>query len=126
MARTKAARLTHNQQIHYVKTRKITFADDGVAVETDGKIPAGALIIKPISGFQVNVAFDGSAVIDAGPTTNDDLWMTDGSGGTIAFVPLDEAVTMAVGTSDVQPIFTMSGGTVTAGEGYGVIAYIMV
>jgi hypothetical protein len=124
MARTKAARLTYNQQIHYVKTRKITSADDGVAVETDNKIPAGCLIIKPLSGFMVNVAFDGSAVVDAGPTTNDDLWATDLATGTIAFVPFDEAVTMEVGTTDVQPIFTMSGGTVTVGEGYGVVAYI--
>lgn len=124
MARTRAARQNITQQIQYVRTRKITFADDGVAVKTDGMIPAGSLIIKPMSGFQVNVAFDGSAVVDAGPTTNDDLWATDLATGTVTFVPLDEAVTMAVGTSDVQPIFTMSGGTVTAGEGYGLIAYI--
>lgn len=125
MARSKPARQTHHQQIHWLKTRLITFADDGVAVEFDGKIPAGSLIIKPISGFQVNVAFDGSGVIDIGPTTNDDLWMTDGSGGTVAFVPLDEAVTMYV-TDDTLPICTMSGGTVTAGNGYGVIAYIKI
>jgi len=125
MARTRAARQNYFQNIQYVKTRKITFADDGVAVKTDGQLPAGALIIKPMSGFMVNVAFDGSAVVDAGPTTNDDLWATDLATGTVTFVPLDEAVTMAVGTSPVQPIFTMSGGTVTVGEGYGVIAYIM-
>lgn len=125
MARTKSARQTHNQQIHWLTTRLITFADDGVAVEFDGKIPAGSLIIKPISGFQVNVAFDGSGVIDIGPTSNDDLWMTDGSGATATFVPLDEAVTMYV-SEDVLPICTMTGGTVTAGQGYGVIAYIKV
>ncbi len=124
MTRPTAARQLYTQQLSYVKTRLITFADDGVAVPTDGKIPAGSLIIKPISGFQVNVAFDGSAVVDAGPTTNDDLWATDLATGTITFVPFDEAVTMAVGTSDVQPIFTMSGGTVSVGEGYGVIFYI--
>lgn len=123
MARTKSARQNLTQQITYVKTRKITFADDGVAVETDAKIPAGSLIIKPMSGFMVNVAFDGSAVVDAGPTTNDDLWATDLATGTVTFVPFDEAVTMYV-ADEVQPIFTMSGGTVTAGEGYGVIAYI--
>ena len=125
MARTKAARQTYNQQIHYVRTRKITFADDGVAVETDNKIPAGSLIIKPLSGFMVNVAFDGSTVVDAGPTTNDDLWATDLATGTVTFVPFDEAVSMYV-SDDVQPIFTATGGTVTVGEGYGVVAYIKV
>ena len=35
MTRTIAAREIHTQQITYVKTRKITFADDGVAVECD-------------------------------------------------------------------------------------------
>jgi len=123
MARTKAARLSTTQQITWLRTREITFADDGVAVEFDGKIPANSLIIKPISGFQVNVAFDGSGVIDIGPSTNDDLWMTDGTGATVTFVPLDEAVTMKV-TEDTLPICTMSGGTVTAGSGYGVIAFI--
>lgn len=125
MTRTKQAVQNITQQITWLKTRLITFADDGVAVEFDGKIPAGSLIIKPISGFMVNVAFDGSGVVDIGPTTNDDLWMTDGSGGTVTFVPLDEAVTMYV-DADVQPICTMTGGTVTAGEGYGVIAYIKI
>lgn len=125
MARTRASRQPILQQITYLKTRKITFADDGVAVYFDGQIPAGSLIIKPLSGFQVNVAFDGSGVIDIGPTSNDDLWMTDGSGATVTFVPLDEAVTMYV-DADTQPICTMSGGTVTTGEGYGVIAYIKV
>jgi len=123
MARTKAARQNITQQIQYVKTRKITFADDGVAVKTDGMIPAGSLIIKPMSGFQVNVAFDGSAVVDAGPTSNDDLWATDLATGTITFVPFDEAVTMYV-SEDTDVIFTMTGGTVSVGEGYGVVAFI--
>lgn len=123
MTRTKSARQATEQVISFVKTRQITAADDGTAVQTDGKIPANSLIIKPMSGFMVNVAFDGSAVVDAGPTSNDDLWATDLATGTITFVPFDEAVTMRV-TEDTQPIFTMSGGTVTVGEGYGVVAYI--
>jgi hypothetical protein len=123
MARTKAARQHYPQQITYVKTRKITFADDGVAVECDAKVPAGSLIIKPLSGFQVNVAFDGSGVIDAGTAANDDLYATDLSGSAVTFVPFDEAVTMTV-TEDTMITFTMSGGTVTTGEGYGVVDYI--
>ena len=123
MTRTIPARELYGQQITFIKTRLITYADDGTAVHCDAKIPAGSLILKPISGFQVNVAFDGSAVVDAGPTSNDDLWATDLATGTIAFVPFDEAVTMYV-SEDTDVIFTMSGGTVAAGEGYGVVAYI--
>lgn len=125
MTRTIPARELHTQQIMFVKTRLITFADDGVAVKTDGRIPAGSLIIKPMSGFQVNVAFDGTTLVDVGPDTNDDLWATDMVTTAITFLPLDEAVTMYV-SADTQPIFTATGGTVTVGQGYGIISYIKV
>lgn len=125
MARTKAARQNYTQQIQYLKTRVVTAADDAVVVYFDGQIPAGSLIIKPLSGFMVNVAFDGTTVVDIGPTTNDDLWATDLVTTSIAFVPFDEAVTMYV-SADTQPILTATGGTVTVGSGYGVIAYIKV
>lgn len=123
MTRSIPARAISDQQITFIKTRLITYADDGTAVHCDAKIPAGSLILKPISGFQVNVAFDGSAVVDAGPTSNDDLWATDLATGTITFVPFDEAVTMYV-SEDTDVIFTMTGGTVSVGEGYGVVAFI--
>lgn len=125
MARTKAARQHYPQQITYIKTRLVTAADDAVVIPFDAKIPAGSLIIKPLSGFMVNVAFDGTTVVDIGPDTNDDLWATDLVTTAIAFVPFDEAVTMYV-SADTQPILTATGGTVTVGQGYGVIAYIKV
>ncbi len=125
MARTKAARQHYPQQVTYITTRKITAADDGVTVPFNAKIPAGSLILKPLSGFMVNVAFDDSTVVDIGPDSNGDLWATDLVTTTVTFVPIDEAVTMYV-SADTQPVLTATGGTVTVGEGYGVIAYIKV
>lgn len=119
------ARQYVTQQIHYLR-KGFSYADTG-NVLTVGTIPAGALILKPLSGVFVNVAFTAGTnkQIDIGPTSNDDLWGTDLSLASIAFVPLDEAVSMLV-SSDTAIIATpdLTGSSNTAGEGVIVIAYI--
>ena len=88
------ARQYSQQMIHYLR-KGITYADDGTTVDV-GTIPAGSLILKPLSGVYVNTAFNGATTntLDIGPSTDSgtNLWGTLLALGAIAHVPLDEAV----------------------------------
>lgn len=115
-----------SQQVVSEFRKKITFTDNGKVVVV-GTIPAGALILKPLSGVQVATAFNaGTAnVLDIGHLADDDFFATDLALGTVTFVPLDELVTMKV-TSDTTIIATpaLSGTAATAGEADVVICFI--
>jgi hypothetical protein len=104
----------------------VGFADNGVA-KSIGVIPAGSLILKPISGLQVNTVFNAGTnnFIDIGTLANDDLYGTDLSGTAATFVPLDEAVTMRV-TADTEIIATvgLTGTAATTGQADVVIAFL--
>ena len=122
-----AARQYHTQQIHYLR-KSITFADDGTTV-TIGTIPAGSLVLKPISGVAVTTVFNAGTtnVLDIGPSTDSgtDLWATDLALGTLAFVPLDEAVTNLVSVDTiVQAAVDLTGTAATTGAAEIIIAYI--
>ena len=113
------------QVVHYLRKTISSPADRGKVV-TVGILPAGALILKPLSGVQVITAFtDGTnKLLDIGTSGNDDLFGTDLSLATIAFVPLDEAVSMRV-EADTTIIATPDlTGTAGVGEAEVVIAYI--
>jgi len=117
------ARVYHTQQVHYIDAT-LTF-DSGVV--TIGTIPSGAHIIKPISGAAVNVAFNAGTnnLIDIGTTANDDLFATDLAGGTIAFVPFDEAVTQLVAADTTfTATYAQTGTAASAGSARIVICYI--
>jgi hypothetical protein len=121
------ARNFNKQMIHYLR-KGITFADDGTTV-TVGVIPAGSLIIKPISGVAVTTVFNAGStnVLDIGPSTDSgtDLWATDLALGSLAFVPLDEAVTNLVSVdTTVQAAVDLTGTAATTGAAEIVIAYI--
>lgn len=118
------AREYHTQQIHYL--RKSIAYNDTFPV-TVGKLPAGALIVKPISGVQVNTVFNAATtnVLDIGTDSNDDLYGTDLALGTATFVPLDEAVSMVVAAETlITATYAQTGTAATAGAGEVVIAYI--
>ena len=121
-----AARDYQMQMIHYLR-KTITFADAGTTV-TIGTIPAGAVLVKPISGVAVSVAFNGNTTntLDIGPSTDSgtNLWMTVGALGSIAFVPLDEAVTNVVSVDTVVQAAVVSTAGASAGSGEIIIAYI--
>lgn len=112
------------QNIQYLK-KKIVFGDTGAKVI--GTAPAGAIILKPISGLQIVTVFNaGTAnVIDIGTTADDDLYGTDLSGTAVAFVPLDEAVSTYL-TADTTFTVTpgLTGTAATTGEAWAIIAYI--
>lgn len=121
------AREFHTQQVHYLR-KTIGFADDGKTI-TVGTIPAGSLILKPISGVAVTTVFNAGTtnVADLGPSTDSgtDLWATDLALGTLAFVPLDEAVTNLVTVeTTVQIAVDLTGTDATTGSAEVIIAYI--
>lgn len=121
-----AARDYNMQMIHYLR-KTITYADNGKTV-TIGVIPAGAVLVKPISGVAVSVAFTGDTTntLDIGPSTDSgtNLWMTIGALGTIAFVPLDEAVTNVVDVDTIVQAKVVSSANAGAGSAEIIIAYL--
>jgi len=120
------ARSFHTQQIHYLR-KSITFADNGTTVDI-GTIPAGSQLVKPISGVAVNVAFNGGATntLDIGPSTDSgtNLWATVLALGSIAFVPIDEAVSGLVSVDTLVQAYVVSTAGASAGSAEIIIAYI--
>lgn len=114
------------QMVQYIRA-SVTFADNGSAVSV-GVIPAGALILKPISGAQVEEAFNAGTTntIDIGTSADADLYATDLAGGTVTFVPIDEAVALTV-SADTEIFATvgLTGTAATAGKATIVVAYIV-
>lgn len=120
------ARIYHTDQVHYF-AKDFTYADDG-SVLTLGVLPAGGRIVKPMSGVQVHVAFNAGStnVLDIGTSDNDDLYGTDLALGSIAFVPLDEAVSMAVSVdTTLTATVDLTGTAASAGSGTVSIAYVI-
>ena len=115
------------QMVHYLR-KGFTFADDGKTL-TVGTIPAGSLLLKPISGVAITEVFNAGStnVADMGPSTDSgtDLWATDLALGALAFVPLDEAVSNLVAVDTVVQIAVdLTGTAATTGKGVVVIAYV--
>lgn len=112
------------QAVHYLR-KGFTYADDGTTL-TVGVIPSGATIIKPMSGVQVNVVFNAGTtnVLDIGTSASSALYATDLALGTIAFVPLDEAVTMSVSAdTTITASVDLTGTAATTGQGEVIICY---
>lgn len=120
------ARDDNSQNLHFLR-KDITFADMGKLL-TIGTIPAGAQIIKPISGVQVKTVFNSATttVLDVGTTADGDLYGTDLDVKTaVAFVPFDEAVSFAVAAdTTITAQLAETGATATAGTATIVIAYV--
>lgn len=116
----------HHQMVHYLR-KSWTFADNG-KVLTVGTLPAGALVLKPISGVVVEVVANAGTnnFADLGVTGDADLFGTDLSLLALGFIPADEAVTGYVMAADIDVIFTLqlTGTAATTGSGEVVIAYI--
>ena len=121
-----SAREYHQHQIHYLR-RDFTYLDDG-KVLTVGTLPAGAVMHKPMSGVDVQVLFNAGStnVLDSGTAANDDLYATDLALGTVAFVPLDEAVSMkvTVATTIIATV-DLTGTAAGTGQASVVIAYTL-
>lgn len=119
------ARQFHHQLIHYIR-RDLTFADRGKQLEI-GTIPAGSVIVKPISGVNVHTAFNGTGtdLIDIGVLADDDLYATDLAAQTVGFAALDEAVSVYVAVDTTLTVtYADQNSDATAGAAQAVIAYI--
>lgn len=114
------------QNVQFI--RKTLGVGDMAKVVKLGTIPANSLILKPLSGVQVNVAFNSATttVLDIGSAADGDLYATDLDVKTAAaFLPLDEAVSMVV-TADTELTCQLAetGAAATAGSAVVVIAFI--
>ena len=119
--------LLYQQAVVHFLRKTVTFADDEVAIQV-GIVPAGTLILKPMSGVHVTTAFNSGTknAVDIGTDANDDLWGTDLALGTATFVPLDEAVGGYVVSEDtiVTATVDLTGTAATAGEAEVVICFV--
>jgi len=121
------ARKSHLQMIHFLR-KTIVFGDNGTTV-TVGTVPAGSLILVPISGVQVDVAFDGNSsnVLSIGASTDSGTndMASAISLATIGFVTLDETTTAKTVSVDTKIVAAVtSTADAAAGRGEIVIAYI--
>lgn len=115
------------QMIHYLR-KTIVFGDDGTTV-TVGTIPAGSLILTPISGVQVDVAFDGNSsnVLSIGASTDSGTndMASAISLAAIGFVTIDETTTAKVVSVDTKVVAAVtSTASAAAGRGEVIICYI--
>ncbi len=121
---TVSPRYNATQQIGYLR-KGITFADHNTTVSV-GAIPAGSLILKPLSGVSISTAFNGGPQkVDIGPSTDTgtDVWATALNISATTFVPFDESVSFLVAVdTEVQAYVQAS--AASAGVGQIVIAYI--
>jgi len=124
------ARRNTEQVIHYLRLG-ITKAD-ATLVKTIGTLPAGSQILNTISGVYVREAFNAGTNnrLDIGTSANDDLYGTDMSLASVAFVVLDEAASATdvnawYFTTDTTLIATVdvTGTAATTGAAEIVIAY---
>lgn len=111
--------------IQFIRKR-LTFADNGKAVVV-GTVPAGALILKAMSGAQVNTVTNAGTnnLMNIGTTADDDLYGTSLSTAAIAFVPLDEAVSMyASSDTTITATLALTGTAATTGDIEVVVAFV--
>ena len=124
-----AARTYHTQQIHFLRNSLVetgTVANQS-EIFTVGVIPAGATILKPLSGVNVDVAYTSATnkLINIGTTASASLYGTSLSAAAITFVPLDEAVAMTVAAdTTITASHALTGAVGSAGRAEVVIAYV--
>jgi len=119
------ARQLSYQLVHYLR-RNITYTQKGQTLSL-GKVPKGAVLLKPLSGVTVHTVFNNGTTntIDIGTSADADLYATALAVSAIAFVPLDEAVSNYF-AADTE-LFVTVGGTGTAastGKATVVIAFV--
>lgn len=123
---TRPARQTEAQQVHYLRKKTLAFGASTTQTYL-GTIPAGALILKPLSGVHVVTAFNAGTTntLDIGTTTTTTLWGSALALGTTTFVPLDEAVGgyRVSADTDVYYKLNQTGTAATTGDADIVVAY---
>jgi hypothetical protein len=119
---TTPARQFQTQQIHFLR-KGFTFADQGTTL-TVGELPAGSVVLKPLSGINISTTFNGSpqsATLGISGTTN--FWATGMSLSAVTFVAAAQTASFFVAT-DTLVVGTVTATTVTQGVGQFIVAYI--
>lgn len=124
LKRTISTRDNLEQNVQYI-SKRITVDDKGTAVDI-GALPAGAVIIKALSGVQVDAAFNGNTTntVDIGTSDDADAYGSALALGSVGFVALDENfVTRLASDTLFKATVTSTSG---AGEGDAtiIIAFI--
>ena len=119
------ARQYHYQGVHFLrKTLSYTTENTQVAV---GVLPAGAQILKPMSGVSITTVFNdsGTDTIDIGTSGTADLYGAALAATSLDFVPIAAAVTglMAADTT-IYARYNGQNNNASAGVAEVIIAYI--
>lgn len=117
----------HQQMVHFLR-KSIAYTDNGSTLVI-GTIPAGSLIVKPMSGVHVTTAFNGNSsnVLDIGASTDTGTnnFATQLALGTATFVPMDEVVGDFLVTQDTTvSMLVTSTASASAGAGEVIVCYI--
>lgn len=118
----------HQNVVHYL-TALTSYADGASKVYTLGTIPAGSLIIKPLSGVHVTTVYNSGTnnLMNIGTSADDDLFGTVLSLTAANFIPLDETIGGYYVTADtvITASHALTGTAATTGAGVVVIAYVV-
>jgi len=113
------------QNVQYLR-KNIAFGQAGQVVVV-GRIPAGAIILKPLSGINVQTVTNAGTnnQIDIGTSADDDLYGTNLATGTAGFVPLDENVGYRVAAdTTITATLDLTGTAATTGDVDVIIAFV--
>lgn len=121
------ARRSEAQCIHYLRADFSAAEADvsGGTTKLVGILPAGAIMIRNISGFMVLVAFDDTTVVDIGTAATGDLYATNLVTTSTGMIPIDEAVTNKVYVDTAVYCNVAGNGSVTVGAGSCIISYVL-
>lgn len=110
------ARQYHQQMLHYL--RKGLDEVSGTSISL-GIIPAGAVIVPPISGIHVRTVFSGTnPVADIGVTGTLEKYASDlDLDAAVAYLPLDVATADLLVSADTEIICTLDLSTPVAADG---------
>lgn len=126
---TPPARKYHHDMVHYISCL-INFADGASKVYTVGTIPAGSLILKPLSGVHVTQVYNSGTnnLINIGTTLDDDLYGTVLSLTAANFIPLDETIggNYVTVETTITASHALTGTAATTGTGVVIVAYAIV
>jgi hypothetical protein len=117
----------HTQQVHFLR-KSISYADGTSNVYTVGVIPAGSLILKPMSGVHVTTVYNSGTnnLLNIGTSADDDLFGTSLSLTAANFIPLDESIGgyLVAADTTITASHALTGTAATTGAGEVVIADI--
>lgn len=118
------ARQFHTQQIHFLR-KDCSFSDNGSTLAV-GTLPAGSVILKPLSGVNVSTVFSGGGAptLNIGTAASGAFFASALSLTTVGHVSAATANSFLIGATDTDITAAVTASGNTAGVAQIVIAYI--